>query len=269
MIQPSADFGGSIPQDYDRCLGPAWFEAFGAELVRRLPADEAGDVLEIACGTGIVTHQLRERLPRVRKLVASDISKSMLDYARGKLAALQGIEWREADACALPFGDAQFGAVVCAFGLMFVPDKVAAFKEVHRVLQPGGLFLFDVWDRIENVPAAAINAKVLEDLFPGDAQVRFPAPYLMHDQMLLRELLRDTGFEEECIEDKTIPVDGISARTIATGQIRGTPRSALIEQRGVSLDTAIDKVTAALAQAGGADPWRGTATAVFVQARAR
>lgn len=268
MIQPSANFGGSIPEYYDRCLGPAWFDAFAAELARRLPAGEAGDVLEIACGTGLATRRLRERLPPARKLVASDLSTAMLDYARGKLAALQGVEWREADACNLPFGDAQFGAVVCAFGVMFVPDKVAAFKEVRRVLKPGGLFLFDVWDRIENVPAAAINARVLEEFFPGDAQVRFPAPYLMHDRKSLRELLRDTGFEEERIEDKTIPI-ALAARTIATGQIRGTPRCALIEQRGVALEAAIDKVTAALTQAGGADPWRGTATAVFVQARAR
>ena len=269
MVLASANFGGSIPEYYDRCLGPAWFDAFGAELAQRLPPEEAGEVLEVACGTGLVTRRLRERLAPARKLVATDLSKAMLDYARRKLAHLQGIEWREADACNLPFADAQFGAVVCAFGVMFVPDKTAAFKEVRRVLQPGGLFLFDVWDRIENVPAAAINAKVLEDFFPGDAQVRFPAPYLMHDRKSLRELLRDTGFEAVRIDDKTIPVDAVSARTIATGQIRGTPRSALIEQRGVSLDAAVDKVTAALAQAGGADPWRGTATAVFVQARAR
>jgi SAM-dependent methyltransferase len=268
MIQPSANFGGSIPDYYDRCLGPAWFDPFAAELAALVPADETGDVLEIACGTGLATRRLRERLPRTRRLVATDLSKAMLDYARAKLAGLEGIEWREADACELPFGDAQFSAVVCAFGVMFVPDKVAAFREIRRVLAPGGLFLFDVWDRIDKVPAAAINAKVLEEFFPGDAQVRFPAPFLMHDHKSLRELLQGTGFGQVHIEDKSIAVGGLSARTIATGQIRGTPRSAVIEQRGVSLDTAIDKVTAALAQAGGADPWRGTASAVFVQARA-
>ncbi|MGH8674449.1 MAG: hypothetical protein ACREVG_09085, partial [Burkholderiales bacterium] len=62
--------------------------------------------------------------------------------------------------------------------------------------------------------------------------------------------------------------DGVSARTVAIGQIRGTPRSVLIEKRGVSLDEVIEKVTAALAKIGGADPYRAATQAVVVEARA-
>src|SRR5258708_18622650 len=93
-------------------MGPAQFEAFGADLVRRLPTQPPGDVLEIACGTGIVTRRLRERLDPAVRLVATDLSRAMLDYARAKLAKFPGIEWREADGAALPFADAAFGAVV-------------------------------------------------------------------------------------------------------------------------------------------------------------
>lgn len=268
MASATDSFGGSIPEYYDSCVGPAWFDKFGIDLARRLPAQGSGDVLEIACGTGIVTRRLREHIDPARQLVASDLSKAMVDYARNKLAQLQGIEWREADAAHLPFAEAQFGAVVCAFGVMFLADKQALFREVRRVLRPGGLFLFNVWDRLENNPAPAINAKVVEDLFPGDPEVRFRTPYEMHDPELLRQLLSESGFEELRIEKKTIQVDGVSARQIATGQIRGTPRSALLEKRGASLGAVIDRITAALAEYGGADPWRGTASAVVVEARA-
>lgn len=268
MVDTRADYGGRIPEYYDGCLGPAWFDAFGADLVRRLPDRLGGDVLEIACGTGLVTRHLRARIDPARRLVASDISPAMLEYARSKLIDCPGIEWRAADAASLPFDVGEFAAVVCAFGVMFVPDKRTMFREVRRVLTAGGIFLFNVWDRIEDNPAAAINAEIVEGLFPGDAEVRFRTPYEMHDPASLRQLLLGAGFRDERIEKKRIQVDGVSARRIAIGQIRGTPRSLLIEKRGASLDDVVEKVAAALARVGGADPWRGPANAVVVEARA-
>lgn len=128
MVDISANFAGSIPDFYDTCLGPAWFDAFAEDITNRLSATLSGDLLEIACGTGLVTRRMRDRLDSSHRLTVTDISKAMLDYARAKLGTRQGIEWREADAVNLPFGDGQFGAVVCAFGVMFVPDKQKAFR---------------------------------------------------------------------------------------------------------------------------------------------
>jgi ubiquinone/menaquinone biosynthesis C-methylase UbiE len=267
MADVRASFSGSIPEYYDRCLGPAWFDAYAADLAQRLPAKPPGNVLEIACGTGLVTRRLRERLDSTVRLVATDLSKAMLDYARGKLSERRDIEWREADAVKLPFGNGEFGAVVCAFGVMFVPDKQTAFREACRVLKEGGILLFNVWDRIEENPHAAINAQIVEGLFPGDEEMRFRIPYEMHNPTLLQQLLAEAGFREVQIEKRQFPVDRVSARTVAIGQFRGTPRSLLIEKRGVPLDEVIDKVTAALARIGGADPYRGVAQAVVVEAR--
>ena len=268
MVDVAANFTGSIPEYYDSCLGPAWFDAFAADLAQRLPAKPPGDVLELACGTGIVTRRLRERLDPTLRLVASDLSKAMLDFARSKLIDRKGIEWREADAANLPFGSAEFGAVVCAFGVMFVPDKRAVMKEAGRVLKKGGILLFNVWDRIEQNPHAAMNAEVIEELFPGDEEIRFRMPFEMHDQALLRQLLAEARFHEVRIEKKKIKVGGVSARNIAIGMIRGTPRSLFIEKRGVSLDEVVERVTAALAKVGGADPYSGPANAVVIEARA-
>ena len=267
MADIRASFSGSIPEYYDRCLGPTLFDAFAADLAQRVPARPPGDVLESACGTGLVTRRVRERLDPAVRLVATDLSTAMLDYARGKPSGSKDIEWREADAVNLPFGDGEFGALVCAFGVMFVPDKQAAFREARRVLKDGGILLFNVWDRIEENPHAAINAQVVEGLFPGDAEMRFRIPYEMHNSTLLQQLLAEAGFREVRIEKKRFPIDKVSARTVATGQIRGTPRGLLIEQRGVPLDEVVEKVTAALARIGGADPYRGVAQAVVVEAR--
>jgi SAM-dependent methyltransferase len=268
VVDVTANFAGTIPEYYDRCLGPAWFEALAADLAARLPARPTGDVLELACGTGIVTRRLRERLDRSRRLVATDLSKAMLDFARNKLRDCSGVDWREADAGRLPFDDGEFGAVVCAFGIMFVPDKRAAMSEARRVLKKGGILLFNVWDRIEHNRHVALTAGVMEDLFPGDEEVSFRRLYEMYDPALLRALLAEAAFQEVRIERKQIEVRGVSARSIGTGLIRGSPRSLLIEKRGAALDEVVERVTAALEKAAGGASYSGTASAVVIEARA-
>jgi SAM-dependent methyltransferase len=265
MANTSATFSG--PQYYDDYLGPVWFAAHAADLVSRVPTNSPGDVLEIACGTGFVTQRLREHLDHSKRLVATDLSKVTLDYARAKFSGRAGIEWQEADALRLPFEDGSFGTVVCGFGIMFVPDRVAALKEARRALVDGGLLVFNVWDRLANNPAAAANAEVLESLFPGDDEIHFRAPFDMHDHAFLRDLLARARFREVRIETKRIPIERVDPKTLAIGMIRGTPRSALIEKRGVSLDSVIDKVAATLKASGG-DPYYGHTQAVVVEARA-
>jgi len=265
VVSASASFTG--PQYYNDLLGPVWFDPFAADLVQRLPQLPPGDVLEIACGTGLVTRRLRERLSPSLRLVATDLSKTMLDYARAKLDGRKDIEWREADALKLPFEDNKFGAVVCGFGIMFVPDRQAALREARRVLIEGGLLLFNVWDSIEENPHSLANAGAVESMFPGDPEMRFRMPYDMSEPGLLGRLLAGARFRETRIETKRIPIAGADPRSIATGQIRGTPRSALIEKRGVSLDLVIEKVTDALTRTGG-DPYSGHAQAIIVQALA-
>jgi ubiquinone/menaquinone biosynthesis C-methylase UbiE len=266
MVSVSASFTGSIPDFYDTCLGPAWFDAFAADLAKRLSPKPPGDVLEIACGTGLVTKHARERLDPAIRLIATDFSKSMLEYARVKLHARNGIEWREADGAKLPFGDNAFGAVLCAFGIMFIPDKQAALREARRVLKPGGRFLFNVWDRLEANPHAAANAKVFGRLFPGDKEMISTSPYEMYDRALLENLLSEAGFRDIRFDTKRVQVDAVSARTIAIGHIRGSPRSLLLEKRGASVDEVIELTTAAIAAVGGADPYRGSVQAVVVEA---
>ena len=265
MVSASASFTG--PQYYNDCLGPLWFDFFAEDLAQRLPKNPGGDVLEIACGTGIVTRRLRERLSPSVRLLATDVSKPMLDYARARLGDRQEIEWREADAMSLPFDDHRFGAVVCGFGIMFTPDPQAALVEARRVLAAGGIILFNVWDEIEKNPHALATAQVLETLFPVDREISFRMPYEMGDPDLWRERLAGAGFGEIHIERKRVPITGVDPRNIAIGLIRGTPRATLIEQRGVELDTVIEKVTDLLTSTGG-NPYDGQAQAVIVQAAA-
>lgn len=265
MVTASTTFTG--PQYYEDLLGPVQFGPFAVELAQRLPPDVHGPVLEIACGTGLVTRELRRRLDPTVQLVATDLSPAMLEFARAKCGALPGIDWREADAMSLPFEAGAFDAVASGFGIMFPPDPLAALKEARRVLHGGGTLLASVWDRIEENPHALVNAQVVESLFPDDPQMKFRTPYALADTAQLRRLLEAAGFADIRIEVLRKPIAGIDAHQLATGQIRGTPRSALIAQKGMDLDVVIGKIAAALRQAGG-DPYSGHAQGLIVVARA-
>jgi ubiquinone/menaquinone biosynthesis C-methylase UbiE len=267
MAETTISFSGSIPQLYDRYLGPVLFEPYAADLARRVATHGAGPVLEMACGTGIVTRQLRAQLAPEVRIVATDLSQPMLDYAQTKLATLKNVDWKQADIAALPFPDASFSAVVCQFGLMFVPDKQAAFREARRVLSKGGLFAFNVWDKIATNPFAHIAHETLAKLFPADPP-QFLTPCTFNDPAVLRQLLTAYSFGDIQLETVTLEARSESAKAVATGFVQGSPLSAAIQERGASFDPIIDAVTEALAQHGGAAPFRSTLQAIVVTARA-
>ena len=267
MVDTARDFGGSIPEFYDTLLGAAQFDAIAADLVRRIPVRPKGEVLELACGTGIVTQRLRERVDPFFRVVATDISEDMLAYARGKVKGK--VDWRKADASALPFKEHTFGLVVCGLGVMFVPDKQKLCTEVRRVLLEGGGFLFNVWDGLEHNPQGASTARVFEELFPGDAEMRFAQiPYSWNDAAMIREHLHAARFNDMRIEPVRFEIKAPSARAYATGQIRGTPRGALIEKKGRNVDEVIERVAQGLAEVGGAEPFRVQAQLLVIQAKA-
>ena len=262
-------FTKGIAENYDRCLGPAWFGPIAEDLARRLPADPGGDVLEVACGTALMTKPLRERLAPGRRLVATDLNVPMLEYGRTKLTGLQGIEWMKADMLDLPFEDGEFAALACSLGVMFPTEKERMFAEFRRVLRPGGLLLFNVWDRKALNTCVRVYSEVIEGLFPGDSEMQFDVPYSMSDTSRLRELVVGAGFAEPKIDKVPITVRAASAHDIAYGQVYGTPRGLLLTKRGVSLEDAVARVTAALEKEVGKGPgFQAPAQVIAVEARA-
>src|SRR2546423_1123054 len=121
MSDKDAAFVGSIPENYDRYLGPMLFAPYALDFAQRLNLPENSCLLELACGTGIVTQRLREALPNSVKITATDLNLAMLDYARHQFVEEENLEWQQADAINLPFADNTFHTVACQFGWMFFP----------------------------------------------------------------------------------------------------------------------------------------------------
>lgn len=196
MGSPDTDkvFSGSIATFYDTYLVPLIFEPYAADLANRLGSRPLTRVLEIAAGTGVVTRALASVLPESVSIVATDLNQAMLDHA-SVVGTKRPVEWRQADAMQLPFRDGTFDAVVCQFGVMFFPEKSKALSEARRVLRPGGVFIFNVWDRIEENEFADTVTTALESLFPADPP-RFLArtPHGYYDRPTIERDLAKGGF---------------------------------------------------------------------------
>ena len=231
MPQTDAVFAGSIPAFYDRYLGPLLFEPYAADLARRLADLRSGRVLETAAGTGIVTRMLIQTLPEAVAIVATDLNQPMLDFAAAQPGRAR-VEWRQADALSLPFEKDSFNAVVCQFGVMFFPDKRAAYREARRVLKPGGRFVFSVWDRLEENELSQIVSDTMVALFPEDPP-RFLArtPYAYCDIGIIRDELAEAGFSSTTAETLRQISCATSARDAVIGLCQGTPLRSEIEAR--------------------------------------
>lgn len=258
MNAPDSDkvFAGSIPQLYDEYLVPLIFEPYAVDLAERVAARGPARILEIAAGTGVVTRRLAAALPEASAIVATDLNPGMIARAR-EVGTARPVEWQPADAMALPFADASFDAVVCQFGVMFFPDKAKAFAETRRVLQPGGAFLFNAWDRIEDNEFADVVTAALATAFPADPP-RFMArtPHGYHDTAAIARDLAGGGFEKKAeIVTLTRRSRAPSPHHAAIAYCQGTPLRGEIEARDAArLGEATEIAAAAIARRFGSGP---------------
>ena len=267
MANLDSQFSGSIPEIYDRYLEPVLFGPYAEELAKRVARLAPHSVLETAAGTGIVTRALLKALPETAVIVATDLNQPMVDYAAAK-AASPRVSWRQADATTLPFENESFDLVLCQFGVMFFPDKVAAHREALRVLKRGGHFLFNVWGPIASNDFTVTVTEAMATMFPHDPPWFFERiPHGYHDTAIIRRELEMAGFTDVRIETVERESRAASAREAAIGLCQGTPLRNEIEARGgPGLDEATEAATRALATRFGAGAVTGRLQALVIEA---
>jgi ubiquinone/menaquinone biosynthesis C-methylase UbiE len=262
-----AVFAGSIPALYDRHLGDMLFAPYADHLAKHVVAQNPKNVLEIAAGTGIVTRALHAALPSAT-IVATDLNDGMLAHAATRLEAAN-VTWRQADAMSLPFGDAAFDLVVCQFGVMFFPDRVAAFREARRVLAPGGRYAFTMWASIEYSPLADLVARAAAHAFPNDPPSFLTrTPYGHGDPAVTEAELRAAGFTQVKTTTVDAPSRASSAFDPAIGFCQGTPLRSEIESRDPArLADVTESAARAVAARYGDGPIEATMRAFVFDAR--
>lgn len=191
ILAERTDTAARSPADvYDEQFVPALFSQWGPVLCSAAGVAAGQRVLDVACGTGALTVAVADRVLPDGAVVGLDANPQMLAVARRKHGA---IRWHEGRAESLPFDDTTFDAVVSQFGLMFFDDRVAALREMWRVLRPGGRLAVAICDAIEHSPGYASLAALLDRLFGTRIGDAFRAPFVLGDADALRALCTDAG----------------------------------------------------------------------------
>ena len=249
-MESDKNFAGSIPENYDRYMVPLIFQRYADDIAKRAASFAPSAVLETAAGSGVVTRALAQQLSPHANYTVTDLNQAMVDYAAAKQPPNTRIKWHQANALALPFDNASFDLVVCQFGAMFFPDRIAGYREAKRVLKPGGHFIFNVWDKIaENIFANDVT-NALATFFPNDPP-RFLArtPHGYHDVALIQKELEEAGFSQVVIDTRAEKSRAPSPRIVAMAYCQGTPLRNEIEARGAGkLEPATDYVASHLAE---------------------
>lgn len=263
-LQPTAldaRFVDSVPELYDRYLGPFLFSPLAADLAERVIRPDEGPprVLELAAGTGRLTEQLVAQLPPGSSVIATDLNAPMLEVGQRRVSTPSGgvsLEWRApVDAQALPFADGEFCAVVCQLGIMFFPDKPAAAREAFRVLRPGGQWIVNVMAGLDENPLGRIVTEVLPQVVP-DPPTFFRVPFSFGNPQALMALAHDAGFEDVDVAVVDRTVEAPSAEDAALGFVCGNPGGIALRERGVDRHAVVQAVAQALAAEYGDRPLR-------------
>jgi len=269
MSKPESDssFTGDVARFYESTLVPLIFAGYAEDLARRVAALEPGSLLEIACGTGVVTRALATALPAGCTVTATDLNPAMIAHGE-RIGTSRPVTWDQADVMSLPYPDGSFDVVACQFSTMFFPDRVAAYGEVRRVLRPGGTFLFSIWNGIEDNEFADIVTKAVGTLYPEDPPLFLVrTPHGHADRKEIEADVADAGFANCLItlRDDISRASGADLPAIAYCQ--GTPLRNEIETRdpgGVERATAT--AAAAIRARYGDGPVEGRISAVVVAA---
>jgi SAM-dependent methyltransferase len=192
----------------------------------------------------------------------------MLDRAAPRQPKDARIVWRQADALALPFEDKSFDVVCCQFGAMFFPDRVAGYREARRVLKPGGRFIFNVWDRIEDNDFSLLVTEAAIEIFPKDPPLFLRrTPHGYHDKAKIEADVRTAGFSSVEITTLTKEAHAPSPRHPSIGFAQGCPLRNDIEARDPSkLDAVTDLGAELIARKHGRGAVTGKIQAIVVEA---
>jgi ubiquinone/menaquinone biosynthesis C-methylase UbiE len=217
-------YSGGPAVNYERYFVPTIGAPLARDLIERAQLRSGEQVLDVACGTGVVARLAAERVGG-SAVTGVDINPGMLEVAR-RADGGAAIEWHEASAEALPLGDATFDVVLCQIGLQFFPDRPGALREMRRILRPGGRVVLSVpgpTPRLFAVLQQALNRHV------GAQAAGFVATvFSLHDVDELRGLLESGGFTDAHARSDSETLSAPAAEEFLWQYVYSTPIAAAV-----------------------------------------
>lgn len=230
-------YGGTAPENYERFFVPAIGGPLAADLIAEAALRPGERVLDVACGTGVVTRLASERVGAKGSVAALDVNAGMLTVARTTAPADSQIRWYESTAESMPLPDDAFDAVLCQLGLQFITDKGAALREMRRVVVRSGRVLVSVPTPTE---FWGVVDEALARHLPGAAEF-LRAVFALNDTVVIERLFRDAGFRDVALRryDKELHLP--SARDFLWQYLQATPLADLIAGSDHTLLAALER----------------------------
>lgn len=218
--------GGNVAEAYQQNLVPAMFAPWAPKTVDAAGVQPGERVLDVACGTGVVTRLVAERVGPAGQVTGLDVNAAMLAVARATPAPAGAlIDWIEASALEMPIPDGSYDVVLCQQGLQQIPDHLGALREMRRVLTPGGRLAIAVWGPIEQNPGMAALVEALERHVGPEAARNRRGPFALGDGARVQGLIEEAGFRDVQLRTLTVTGRFPSPESIFTYQAAATPLS--------------------------------------------
>lgn len=217
---------------YEEFFIPALFGTWPEQVIKMVEVKPGQKVLDVACGTGIFAREVVKKTGKAVNITGVDINEGMLAVAQRKEPA---VEWTNAPAEQLPFDDNSYDITASLFALMFFEDRVAAVKEMYRVLKPGGTMAVAVWDKLENTPGYRAVVDILQRLFGDAAANALRAPYNLGDKQEVKSIFSDAGMPDAEITTVTGTAKFPSIDSWMYTDVRGWTLSDMIDEEQYQL----------------------------------
>jgi len=234
QVKAAATYNAAADR-YDDPANSFW-ERFGRATLERLGPSPGARLLDVCCGSGASALPAAEIVGPTGFVLGIDLAERLLELARAKAAArgLRNIEFQVGDMLDLGLPDATFDAVVCVFGIFFVPDMPAAVRELWRVIRPGGKLAVTTWGPRFFEPATTAFWNAVREVRP-DLHKSFNPWDRICDPASVRALLQEGGAErtEVLAESGTHPIASPEAWWVAVlgSGYRGTLEQMSAEAR--------------------------------------
>ncbi len=227
-----ADAGAErIAVAYDQRLVPWLFEHWAQRLVTIAEPAPSAQVLDLACGTGLLVRTLLDRLGDSAHVYGVDADPSMLAYA-ARTTSDRRVSWHQADATRIPIEASALDVVVCNQGLQFFPEPIAVLAEISRVLRPGGRLALAVWGPLEHNPWPKAMSVALGGVLGNDARRGSESVCGLGDPAQVRRLLIGAGFDDIKADEVRLTATHPDIRDAIDGQLAALPSAAAIDALG-------------------------------------
>jgi ubiquinone/menaquinone biosynthesis C-methylase UbiE len=232
-------YEGNVAENYARYFVPtigmpfatAWLDAAGLRRGER--------VLDVACGTGVLTRLAAERVGGGGVVAGLDINPAMLAVARSVPSSGAGMEWHEASAESLPIEDESFDVVLSSLGLQFVPDKASALREMRRVLVPDGRLAFATVG--PTPPLFAILERALARHVKPEVGAFVRAVFSRHEPQELEKLVTSAGFRDVEVRSKPLRLKLPGPVEFLWQYVHSTPLAAAVAEMGDAGRAALER----------------------------